>query len=207
MASQKISQLTAVTSVASGDYFPIVEASGTTNKRVGIGVLDVRYTSASSGVAAQSTANTALASGNAALALADVAGIAATAALSSGNAALTSAATKYAISGGVVSGQFSQNIVSLGLYGSGINCNLGNYFVATLSGNTQVTITNPPSSVAFGFTYEVNHQTGTISWPSGVVWPAATAPTLTTGKTHLFMFVTDNNGVTWRGSSLVNYSV
>ena len=80
MASQKISQLTAVTSVASGDYFPIVEAAGTTNKRVGIGVLDVRYTSASSGVAAQSTANTALASGNAA-------GIAATAALSSGNAA------------------------------------------------------------------------------------------------------------------------
>jgi len=199
MASQKISQLTAVTSVASGDYFPIVEAAGTTNKRVGIGVLDVRYTSASSGVAAQSTANTALASGNAA-------GITATAALSSGNAALASAATKYAISGGVVSGQFSQNIVSLGLYGSGINCNLGNYFVATLSGNTQVTITNPPSSVAFGFTYEVNHQTGTISWPSGVVWPAATAPTLTTGRTHLFMFVTDNNGVTWRASSLVDYT-
>jgi hypothetical protein len=199
MASQKISQLTAVTSVASGDYFPIVEASGTTNKRVGIGVLDVRYTSAASGVAAQSTANTALASGNAGIA----AGVTA---LSSGNAALGSAATKYAISGGVVSGQFSQNIVSLGLYGSGINCNLGNYFTATLSGNTQVTITNPPSSVAFGFTYEVDHQTGTISWPSAVVWPAATAPTLTTGKTHLFMFVTDNNGVTWRASSLVDYA-
>lgn len=199
MPSQKISQLTAVTSVASGDYFPIVEASGTTNKRVGIGVLDVRYTSAASGVAAQSTANTALASGNAGIA----AGVTA---LSSGNAALSSAATKYAISGGVVSGQFSQNIVSLGLYGSGINCNLGNYFVATLSGNTQVTITNPPSSVAFAFTYEVEHQTGTITWPSGVVWPASNAPTLTTGKTHLFMFVTDNTGVTWRASSLIDYA-
>lgn len=199
MPSQKISQLTAVTSVASGDYFPIVEASGTTNKRVGIGVLDARYTSASSGVAAQSTANTALASGNAGIS-------SSLTALSSGNAALSSAATKYAISGGVVSGQFSQNIVSLGLYGSGINCNLGNYFTATLSGNTQVTITYPPSSVAFGFTYEVDHQTGTISWPSGVAWPAATAPTLTTGKTHLFMFVTDNNGVTWRASSLIDYA-
>lgn len=206
MASQKISQLTAVTSVASGDYFPIVEASGTTNKRVEIGVLDVRYTSAASGVAAQSTANTALASGNDALALADVAGIAATTALSSGNAALASAATKYAISGGVVSGQFSQNIVSLGLYGSGINCDLGNYFTATLSGDTQVVITNPPASVAFGFTYEVDHQTGTITWPTEVEWPAATAPTLTTGKTHLFMFVTDDTGVTWRASSLIDYA-
>lgn len=199
MASQKISQLTAVTSVASGDYFPIVEAAGTTNKRVEIGVLDVRYTSAASGVAAQSTANTALASGNAALADAGVA-------LASGNAALASAATKYAISGGVVSGQFSQNIVSLGLYGSGINCDLGNYFTATLSGDTQVVITNPPASVAFGFTYEVDHQTGTITWPTEVEWPAATAPTLTTGKTHLFMFVTDDTGVTWRASSLIDYA-
>ena len=199
MASQKISQLPAVTSVASGDYFPIVEAAGTTNKRVEIGVLDVRYTSAASGVAAQSTANTALASGNAALADAGVA-------LASGNAALASAATKYAISGGVVSGQFSQNIVSLGLYGSGINCDLGNYFTATLSGDTQVVITNPPASVAFGFTYEVDHQTGTITWPTEVEWPAATAPTLTTGKTHLFMFVTDDTGVTWRASSLIDYA-
>jgi hypothetical protein len=108
MASQKISQLTAITTLASGDYFPVVEASGTTNKRVDVGVLDVRYTLAASGVAAQSTANTALssgnaalssaataqASGNAALSLADVAGIAATTALASGNSALSFAATK-----------------------------------------------------------------------------------------------------------------
>ena len=199
MASQKISQLTAVTSVASGDYFPIVEAAGTTNKRVEIGVLDVRYASAASGVAAQSTANTALASGNAALADAGVA-------LASGNAGIFAALTKLPFSGGVVSGQFAQNIVSLGLYGSGINCDLGNYFTATLSGDTQVVITNPPASVAFGFTYEVDHQTGTITWPTEVEWPAATAPTLTTGKTHLFMFVTDDTGVTWRASSLIDYA-
>jgi hypothetical protein len=183
--SLKISQFSALTTLASGDFFPIVQASGTTNKRVDVGVLDVRYTLTASGTAAQSTANTALASGNAALALADLAGIAATTALSSGNAALASAATKYAISGGVVSGQFAQNVVSLGLYGSGINCSLGNYFTATLSGDTQVVITNPPASVAYGFTYEVEHQTGTITWPAAVAWPAATPPTLTTGKTHL----------------------
>lgn len=213
MASQKISQLTAITTVASGDYFPIVRASGTTNQRVEVGVLDERYTSAASGVAAQDTANTALASGNAALFVADTAGTLANQALASGlvgiasgEAALSLASTKYAISGGVVSGQFAQNIVNLGLYGSGINCNLGNYFTAILSGNTQVVITNPPSAVAYGFTYEVDHQTGTITWPTEVEWPAATPPTLTTGKTHLFMFVTDDSGTTWRAASLIDYN-
>lgn len=199
MASQKISQLTAITTVASGDYFPIVRASGTTNQRVEVGVLDARYTLAASGVAAQGTANTALASGNAAL-------VDAGTALSSGNAGISEALTKLPFSGGVVSGQFAQNIVTLGLYGSGINCNLGNYFTATLSGDTQVVITNAPSAVAYGFTYEVDHQTGTITWPTEVEWPAATAPTLTTGKTHLFMFCTDDSGTTWRAASLIDYN-
>jgi len=227
MASQKISQLTAITTVASGDYFPIVRASGTTNQRVEVGVLDERYTLAASGVAAQSTANTALASGNAALvdagtalssgnaALVDAgtalaSGNAAIAdagvALASGNAGISEALTKLPFSGGVVSGQFAQNIVPLGLYGSGVDCSLGNYFTAILSGDTQVTITNAPSSVAYGFTYEVDHQTGTINWPGEVEWPAATPPTLTTGKTHLFMFVTDDSGTTWRAASLVDYN-
>jgi hypothetical protein len=38
-----------------------------------------------------------------------------------------------------------------------------------------------------------------------VVWPGGAAPTLTTGKVHLFMFVTDDGGTTWRASSLINY--
>ena len=205
MASQKISQLTAITTLASGDYFPVVEASGTTNKRVDVGVLDVRYTLAASGVAAQSTANTALASGNAALSLADVAGIAATAALASGNAALSSAATKYAISGGLIDGQIRTVITALGLNGSCIPCTSGNYFTATLSGNSSVYFQGVPAN-SYSLAYEVNHQTGTITWPASVTWPSATAPTLTTGKTHLFMFVTDDSGSSWRASSLINYT-
>lgn len=123
----------------------------------------------------------------------------------SGNAALAEAITKLPLSGGTVSGQFTQNIVSLGLFGSGINCSLGNYFTATLSGATQVVISGAPSSVAYSFTYEVRHDTGTITWPTSVEWPSDTAPTLTTGKTHLFIFVTDDGGSRWRGASLVNY--
>jgi hypothetical protein len=184
MASQKISQLTAITTVASGDYFPIVQALGVTNQRVEVGVLDARYTLAASGVAAQNTANTAL---------------------SSGNAALASASTKYAISGGLLAGQVTTVITSLGLNGSGIPCSSGNYFTATLSGNSSVYFTDIPSN-SYSLTYEVRHDTGTITWPGSVSWPSATAPTLTTGKTHLFMFVTDDAGTSWRAASQINYT-
>ena len=211
--SQKISQFTQITTLASGDYFPVVQTSGTTNKAVQVGALDQRYFIVASGNFAQSTANTALSSGNAALtssATALASGNAAltssATALASGSAALTSANLKLPLSGGVVSGQFAQNIVSLGLYGSGINTALGNYFTATLSGNSTVVFSGAPSNVSYSFTYEVNHQTGTITWPTAVSWPSATAPTLTTGKTHIFMFVTDDNGTSWRASSLINYT-
>ena len=114
MTSQKISQLTAITTVASGDYFPVVEASGVTNKRVEIGVLDVRYTSSASGLASQITANSALASGNAALVLADAAGLIATDALASGNAALTDLTGKYDKTGGPISGPVVVQSQSIG---------------------------------------------------------------------------------------------
>ena len=97
MASQKISALTAVTTVASGDYFPIVLTAGTVNRRVGISVLDERYTLSASGTAAQATANAAAASGNAALVDAGVA-------LASGNAALTDLSGKYDKTGGPITG-------------------------------------------------------------------------------------------------------
>jgi hypothetical protein len=212
MASQKISQLTAITTVASGDYFPIVRASGTTNQRVEVGVLDARYTLAASGVAAQSTANTALASGNAALVSSSTALspgnsalVSSSTALASGNAALSAVGSRYAISGGLIDGQMRNVITALGLNGSGIPCASGNYFTAIISGNSSVYFTGVPSA-AYSLTYEVRHDTGTITWPGAVTWPNATAPTLSTGKTHLFMFVTDDSGTSWRASSLINYT-
>ena len=205
MASQKISQLTAITTVASGDYFPIVRASGTTNQRVEVGVLDARYTLAASGVAAQSTANTALASGNAALVSSSAALASGNTALASGNAALSAVGSRYAISGGLIDGQMRNVITALGLNGSGIPCTSGNYFTAIISGNSSVYFIGVPSA-AYSLTYEVRHDTGTITWPGAVTWPNATAPTLSTGKTHLFMFVTDDSGTSWRASSLINYT-
>ena len=87
MPSQKISQLTQIVTLASGDFFPVVQASGVTNKSVQVGALDQRYFIVASGNFAQSTADTALASGNAGIST----GLTA---LASGNAALTVAASK-----------------------------------------------------------------------------------------------------------------
>ena len=101
-------------------------------------------------------------------------------------------------------GASTQSIVSIAA--SNIDCSLGNYFTDTINGNKTYTVSNVPSNRAYSFTLEVNNTSGTITWFSGVQWPGGTAPTLTTGKTHLFMFVTDDNGSRWRASSLVNYT-
>lgn len=101
-------------------------------------------------------------------------------------------------------GSSTQSIVAISA--SNIDCSLGNYFTDTISGSKTYTVSNVPSNRVYSFTLEVNHTSGTITWFSGVEWPNGTAPTLTTGKTHLFMFVTDNNGSRWRASSLINYT-
>ena len=88
-----------------------------------------------------------------------------------------------------------------------VDCRLGNYFTKTITGATTFTFDNPPASgVAYGFTMEVTlNGSNAITWPGTVKWNADTAPTLTDGKTQLFMFVTDDGGTRWRGSALVDY--
>ena len=82
----------------------------------------------------------------------------------------------------------------------------GNYFTKTISGNSTFTFVNPAASgTVTAFTLELTHSSGTVTWPSSVKFNSDTAPTLTTGKTHLFMFVTDDGGTRYRGSALVDY--
>lgn len=90
--------------------------------------------------------------------------------------------------------------------GTNVDCAAGNYFIKTVSGNTTFTVSNVPSSRSYGFTLRVTHTSGTITWFSGVEWPNGTTPVLTTGKTHLFFFVTDSGGTKWCGSSSINYT-
>ena len=90
-----------------------------------------------------------------------------------------------------------------------VDCRLGNYFTKTITGATTFTFDNVPASgVSYGFTMELTHTSGSgsITWPTSVKWPADTAPTITDGKTQMFIFVTDDGGTRWRGSSLVDYT-
>ena len=86
-----------------------------------------------------------------------------------------------------------------------IDCSAGNYFTKTISGNSTFTFSNVPASSAYAFTLELTHTSGTVTWPAAVTFPRGVTPTLTTGKTHLFMFVTDDGGTRWRGAALVDY--
>jgi hypothetical protein len=87
-----------------------------------------------------------------------------------------------------------------------IDCSLGNYYEKTLVTSEAFTVSNVPQGLAYSFVLEVIHTAGTITWFSGVNWPNSTAPILTTGLTHVFVFLTDNGGATWRGSYLTNYA-
>lgn len=102
-----------------------------------------------------------------------------------------------------VNGAYAGNVVAVGALD--IDCSSGNFFTKTISSNSTFTFSNVPSSRAYSFTLEVDHNGGTISWPAAVKWAGDTAPELTTGKTHLFIFVTDNGGSRWRGVAAVDF--
>ena len=103
-----------------------------------------------------------------------------------------------------LAGTYAQTVVAVGALN--IDCSTGNYFTKTINANSTFTVSNVPASRAYSFTLELTHTSGTITWFSGVEWPGGTAPTLTTGKTHLFMFITDNGGTRWRAAALVDYT-
>lgn len=103
-----------------------------------------------------------------------------------------------------LAGTYAQTVVAVGALN--IDCSTGNYFTKTISANSTFTVSNVPASRAYAFTLELTHTSGTVTWFSGVEWPGGTAPTLTTGKTHLFVFITDDGGTRWRASSLIDYT-
>jgi len=205
MASQKISQLTAITTLASGDYFPVVQASGTTNKRVDVGVLDVRYAASASGDVAHEAlasgnaalvdAGVALASGNAALVDAGVALASGNAALvdagvalASGNAALVDLSGKVSKGGDVISGTVVSTSQSYSepsaTVSSGIillDFSSANNFEVTLEGSSTLAPSVSPSGGQNGSILIRQDGTGsrTLSYSGGWSFSNGSAPTLT----------------------------
>jgi len=102
-----------------------------------------------------------------------------------------------------VSGTIAQNVVAMAALD--VDCSTGNYFTKTINANSTFTFSNVPASRAYSFVLELTHTSGTVTWPTSVKFPADTAPTLTAGKTHLFVFETNDGGSRFRGAALVDY--
>ena len=117
----------------------------------------------------------------------------------------TFAAQIEANGGTKITGSQTSNISAMGA--NAVDCSAGNYFTKTITGATTFTFTNVPTGVAYTFTMEVTlNGSNAITWPAAVKWPADTAPSITDGKTQLFVFITDDGGTRWRGSSVVDYT-
>lgn len=87
-----------------------------------------------------------------------------------------------------------------------VNCEQGNSFSHTLTENTTFTFSNPPASgTAYTMTIEIIQDASasgfTVTWPTSVDWPAATAPTLTATASakDVFVFTTRDGGSNWLG--------
>lgn len=73
---------------------------------------------------------------------------------------------------------------------------------ATVSANTTFSFSSAPA-VGTTCLLHVTHTSGTIAFPSTWVWPGTVAPSLTTGRVHLFAAYYD--GAKYRASYLRNY--
>ena len=86
-----------------------------------------------------------------------------------------------------------------------VDLELGNVFTYTLSSGQTLTFTNPPASGTAGsFTLILtNGGSATLTWPTSIDWPAATAPTLTSSGVDILFFTTCDGGTIWYGTAVV----
>ena len=101
-------------------------------------------------------------------------------------------------------GAFVGNIVAMAA--DAMDLSLGDFFTKTINGAWSPTISNVPASRRVNWLLALTHTSGAITWPAAVKWPDNTAPTLTTGKTHLFFFQTHDGGTTVRATALKNFT-
>ena len=94
---------------------------------------------------------------------------------------------------------YAETKVAMGA--NAVDLELGNVFTYTLSGGQTLTFTNPAASgTACSFTLIItNGGSATLTFPSSVDWPAATAPTLTASGVDVLTFTTCDGGTIWYG--------
>jgi hypothetical protein len=110
------------------------------------------------------------------------------------------------VTGEFIADSYNETYAALSGTSPAVNCHNGNSFSLVLSGATTFTFTNPPASgTAYTFSVEIIQDSGasgySVTWPSSVDWPAATAPTLTATASakDIFVFTTRDGGTNWYG--------
>jgi len=125
-----------------------------------------------------------------------------------GTAAQTAITSVGTLTGLGIDGQYIQQEETLTVSSNAttVDCSTGNYFTVQAAGNITFTFgTAPADTKSYAMVIEVDHNSGTLTWPASVKWPADAQPSLTAGKTHQFYFHTNDGGTRWRGASLVDY--
>jgi len=123
-----------------------------------------------------------------------------------GSATITSAGNMTG-SAELIAVSYNETYVALSGTTPTVNCEAGNFFSLTTSGNTTFTFSNPPSSgTAFGFTLQLTAGgTHTITWPGTVDWAGATAPDApASGETDILVFTTRDGGTNWYGALAID---
>jgi len=121
-------------------------------------------------------------------------------------AKIATTSTGADVTGELIADSYNETYSALSGTSPAVNCHNGNAFSLVLSGNTTFTFTNPPASgTAYTFSVEIIQNSGgsgySVTWPSSVDWPAATAPTLTADANakDIFVFTTRDGGANWYG--------
>jgi len=102
---------------------------------------------------------------------------------------------------------YNESYVSLSGTTPSVDCEAGNVFALSTTGNTTFTFSNPPASgTAFGFMLKLTAGgTHTITYPASVDWAAATAPDApASGETDVLVFTTVDGGTTWYGALAID---
>jgi hypothetical protein len=78
---------------------------------------------------------------------------------------------------------------------------LAQYFTLTVGAALQPSFSNVPAGTfATGVVFRMtNAGAFVITWPASVKWAAGAAPVFTAAGVDMVIFITDDNGVTWRG--------
>lgn len=105
---------------------------------------------------------------------------------------------------------YLETVVALSGTSPTVDCDEGNSFTLSTSGNTTFTFSyagvNLTTNDAYGFTLKITAGgTHTLTWPGSVDWAGGTAPDApASGETDVYVFYTVDGGTNWYGALAID---